>query len=158
RVLEGLDSAAAAQSARFDRQEMDKILSGLGQRTFLMHNVHEDHPQVFQVRWALSYLRGPLTRQQIKQLMDPLRTGPSPAAAGGAAGGAPSAPAAESPVVGGERPLLPPEVPQFFVPLRGQQPAASTLIYRPMVVGCGEIYFNDAKAGVSCTEPVALLT
>ena len=79
RVLEGLDSAAAAQSARFDRQEMDRILSGLGKRTFLMHNVHEDHPQVFQVRWALSYLRGPLTRQQIKQLMDPVRPAPAEA-------------------------------------------------------------------------------
>ena len=82
RVLEGLEGAATAQSAPFDRQEMETILSGLGKRIFLMHNVHEDHPQVFQVRWALSYLRGPLTRAQIKGLMDPLRTGetaPAPA-------------------------------------------------------------------------------
>src|SRR5262249_31055236 len=83
RVLEGLEGAAAAQSAGFDRRQMDTILSGLGKRTFLMHNVHEDHPQVFQVRWALSYLSGPLTRPQIKQLMDPLRaeTAPAPATA-----------------------------------------------------------------------------
>jgi hypothetical protein len=71
RVLEGLEGAATAQSAPFDRQEMETILSGLGKRIFLMHNVHEDHPQVFQVRWALSYLRGPLTRAQVKGLMDP---------------------------------------------------------------------------------------
>src|SRR5262249_35852018 len=91
RVLEGLEGAAAAQAGRFDRQEMDKILSGLGKRIFLMHNVHEDHPQVFQVRWALSYLRGPLTRQQIKQLMDPLR---------GKADSSGSAPAAGTPAPG----------------------------------------------------------
>jgi hypothetical protein len=161
RVLEGLDSAAAAQSARFDRQEMDKILSGLGQRTFLMHNVHEDHPQVFQVRWALSYLRGPLTRQQIKGLMDPLR--PVPRSAPSVTTTAPGAPAAEpaprsTAATAGERPLLPPDVPQYFVPIRGKQPAGSALLYRPMTIGCGEVYYSDGKLGVSWTEPVARLT
>ena len=34
-----------------------------------MNNVHEDQPVVFQTRWALSYLRGPLTREQISRLM-----------------------------------------------------------------------------------------
>ena len=42
-----------------------------------MNNVHEDAPEVFQTRWTLSYLRGPLTRTQIKTLMDPRRTEPS---------------------------------------------------------------------------------
>ncbi|MHC5544238.1 ATP-binding protein, partial [Singulisphaera rosea] len=79
RVLEGLEGASASQSAAFDRSRMDTLLSGLAKRTFLMHNVHEDHPQVFQSRWVLSYLRGPLTRQQIKTLMDPLKTAESSA-------------------------------------------------------------------------------
>ena len=38
-----------------------------------MNNVHEDAPEVFETRWAMSYLRGPLTRAQIKILMDPRR-------------------------------------------------------------------------------------
>jgi hypothetical protein len=150
RVLEGLDSAAAAQSARFDRPAMDRILSGLSPRTFLMHNVHEDHPQVFQVRWALSYLRGPLTRQQIKTLMDPMRPAPATTATT-------AAPAESAAASAGERPLLPPEVPQYFVPYRGNPPAGSTLLYRPMVVGCGDVYFNDTKSGASCTERVTML-
>jgi phage host-nuclease inhibitor protein Gam len=156
RVLEGLDSAAAAQSARFDRQEMDKILSGLGKRTFLMHNVHEDHPQVFQVRWALSYLRGPLTRQQIKTLMDPVR--PMSGAKVQATGAVPARAAADttSPALS-ERPLLPPEVPQFFVPPRGKQPPGSALLYRPMILGAGDVHFSDTKSGVSSTSAVALL-
>src|SRR6266550_4355749 len=69
RVLDGLEGASAAAGTNFDRSEMDRLLSGLGNRVFLMNNVHEDHPVVFQSRWALSYLRGPLTRQQIGQLM-----------------------------------------------------------------------------------------
>ncbi len=38
-----------------------------------MNNTHEDAPEIFQSRWDLSYLRGPLTRDQIKILMDPLK-------------------------------------------------------------------------------------
>jgi hypothetical protein len=78
RVLEGLESASAAAHAEFDKGEIDKLLSGLSQRIFLMHNVHEDAPVVFESRWAMSYLRGPLTRDQIKKLMD----GKRPAASG----------------------------------------------------------------------------
>ena len=67
---------------------------GLGNRVFLMHNVHEDGPEIFESRWAMSYLRGPLTRTQIKTLMDPRRgefTGGAGRAAGG--GGPPAGPA-----------------------------------------------------------------
>jgi hypothetical protein len=47
---------------------MEQTLAGLGERAFLMHNVHEDEPVVFKTRWALSYLAGPLTRSQLKLL------------------------------------------------------------------------------------------
>ncbi len=80
RVLEGLESASASAHAQFDKREIDALLSGLSQRIFLMHNVHEDAPVVFESRWAMSYLRGPLTRDQIKKLMD----GKRPAATSGA--------------------------------------------------------------------------
>ena len=71
RVLDGLEGAREATGQSFNRQEMDQLLSALGNRVFLMNNVHEDQPQVFQTRWALSYLRGPLTREQIQTLMAP---------------------------------------------------------------------------------------
>ena len=69
RVLEGLEGASTATGHAFDRPEMDKILSGLGRRVFVMNNVHDERPLVFQTRWTLSYLRGPLTREQIQTLM-----------------------------------------------------------------------------------------
>jgi hypothetical protein len=78
RVLEGLEGAAAAQSASFDRKSMGELLAGLTNRVFLMNNVHEDAPVVLESRWAMSYLRGPLTREQIKVLMKDRR--PQPAA------------------------------------------------------------------------------
>jgi hypothetical protein len=75
RLLDGLEGAAAAAGDRLDRAELDRLLSGLESRRFLLHNVHEEAPVVFESRWAMSYLRGPLTRAQIKTLMDPGKAG-----------------------------------------------------------------------------------
>ena len=69
RVLEGLEGASAGAGHKFDRQRMEQTLAGLGSRMFLMNNVHEDAPVVFETRWCLSYLRGPLTRAQINMFM-----------------------------------------------------------------------------------------
>lgn len=65
RLLDGLEGAT---SGSLDRSAYDKLLSGLGKRVFLMHNVHAKGPLVFQTRWAMNYLAGPLTRNQIPAL------------------------------------------------------------------------------------------
>src|SRR5688500_6616784 len=84
RVLEGLEGIAGGTGQKFDRQEMEQTLAGLESRIFLLNNVHDDGTEVFETRWAMSYLRGPLTRSQIKTLMTPLKgkaTTPTPAQA-----------------------------------------------------------------------------
>ena len=68
RLLDGLEGAAAASGSTFDRRSMDTLLSGLGKRVFLMNNVHEAEPTLFETRWAMSYLAGPLMRDQIREL------------------------------------------------------------------------------------------
>jgi hypothetical protein len=165
RVLDGLEGVAAGSDQRFDRAAMEEILGGLGARVFLLNNVHEDAPEVFETRWVMSYLRGPLTRTQIKQLMadrkpaaKPGRAATAPAAAPPASGreaGAAHAPA-PAPVRGGTRPVLPPGVPQHFVPVRGRAPAGTALVYRPAVLGAATIRFADAKAGVEQSEEVVM--
>jgi hypothetical protein len=64
RLLDGLQGAAPG----IDRQTYDHMLSSLGKRVFLLHNVHEKAPALFQTRWAMNYLAGPLTRTQIPAL------------------------------------------------------------------------------------------
>ncbi len=78
RVLEGLEGASTAAGHAFNRRKMDEVLSGLGSRVFMMNNVHDDQPAVFQTRWTLSYLRGPLTREQIQTLMAPRKQATAP--------------------------------------------------------------------------------
>jgi hypothetical protein len=65
RLLDGLDSA---MSGSLDRAEYDRLISTLGKRVFLLHNVHAKAPALFQTRWAMNYLTGPLTRSQIPDL------------------------------------------------------------------------------------------
>jgi hypothetical protein len=65
RLLDGLEGAAQGS---FKRADYDKIISALGKRVFLLHNVHEKEPAIFETRWAMNYLAGPLTRSQIPQL------------------------------------------------------------------------------------------
>ena len=71
RVLDGLEGASG-QSGR-DREALEQLISALGRRVFLLNNVHEKAPEMFQTRWAMSYLRGPLSRPQIATLMAPLK-------------------------------------------------------------------------------------
>ncbi len=65
RLLDGLESATPSG---LDRAEYDQMISRLGKRIFLLHNVHEPHPVLFNSRWAMNYLAGPLTRVQIPAL------------------------------------------------------------------------------------------
>ena len=167
RVLDGLEGAAAGGDKRFDRGTMEKILGGLGSRVFLLNNVHEDAPEVFESRWVMSYLRGPLTRAQIKQLMAGRQaSAPAPARPADAPGTAPvpaAAPATASAAAsaaarGGVQPVLPPGVPQHFVPVRGSAPAGATLVYQPMVLGAATVHFADTKAGVDQNDEVVVAT
>jgi hypothetical protein len=98
RVIEGLESALSG-SATYDRATLDKMMSALTQRVFLMRNVHDDAPVLFQSRWALSYLRGPMTGPEISRLMAERKGAGSPSNAappafGRESGGAGTGPSA----------------------------------------------------------------
>ena len=137
RVLEGLEGAMSTAGASFDRARMEQILAGLGSRVFLMRNVHEDQPVVFQSRWALSYLRGPLTLPQIKRLSSVSSSVSESKATSPGFAGQP-APATDA----GARPVLPPEIPEYF--RRPRNPAAD-VVYRASVVGISKLHFVEAK-------------
>jgi hypothetical protein len=180
RVLDALEGASANGGVPFDRFAMGRVLSALGNRVFLMHNVHEDAPEIFESRWAMSYLRGPLTRSQIKTLMDPRRTEFAPAntphtqAVPDAAtarrdprsarlppsrsSGEPrrspggGGQAGSDPVGTGRRAMLPPDIQQFFAPAPGVP------LYTPMLLGSADVRFTDTKCGVDEVRDVLVVT
>jgi hypothetical protein len=141
RLMDGL--LGAESGAAFDRQDLEKLLSSLKSRTFLMNNVHDAGPVVFQTRWAMSYLRGPLTRDQIKTLMAGVEAGaptPSTQAAVPSAGGR-----------AGDRPALSPDIPQFFAPSQSP-PSESAITYQPQLLGVARIHYQSKKSGVDSDQ------
>ncbi len=145
RVLEALEGASASAGGSFNRGEMEAILAGLGSRVFLMHNTHDDAPVTFETRWVMSYLRGPLARDQIKTLMDPIR----PAFAGQKS-------ASTIADQAGKAPVLPPEIKQLFAPVRELARGGQQLFLVPGLAGFGNAHVADAKNGIDTTLEIAL--
>jgi len=137
RVLEGLESASAGRGA--DRAKLTELLNALGQRIFLLNSVHEKEPKLFTTRWTMSYLRGPLTREQIRVLMNNAgRTVPPPlpsAATSGATAMLPEPPTAEPNVWQ----LVQPEAGQVLHPSLGLRVRATFASRRPAVEAPAEV-------------------
>ena len=145
RVMEGLEGVS--HGGRFDRRAVEQTIAGLGKRQFLLHNVHEDEAVVFNTRWVMSYLAGPLTRDRIRMLTEAQAaelpaTGPAELPATRPAEPAPAASAA-APEAGAGSPLLPPGVRQFHLP-----PAGEAIVCYPRVVAAAEMRFADARYAV----------
>jgi hypothetical protein len=149
RVLEGLEGASAAAGATFDRARMEVVLAGLKSRVFLMNNVHDDAPVVFQTRCTLSYLAGPITREQIRTLhgLQPAAPAPTPGSADSAAA-PPARAAAAQASHSASRPAVPAEVGESFVPVSRPAPGGARIVYRPALLGVAHLHYVDAKAGV----------
>jgi len=158
RVLEGLEGIAAGTGQKFDKQQMEQQLAGLDKRVFLLNNVHDDAPELFETRWALSYLRGPLTRAQIKLLMDPLKQDAGAEAGPGrtAAPAAAPAPVSASASASASASLLPPDITQYYIPVRGSGDANAKLTYHPALLGAAEVRYSDSKT-LDMTQQVTLL-
>jgi hypothetical protein len=70
RLVEGLEGVAAERGTLSNRSYLETVISALGNRIFLLHSVHSGQPKLFQTRWALSFLRGPVTLDQIPRLLE----------------------------------------------------------------------------------------
>lgn len=150
RVLEGLEGAVTSSGGRFDRAGMEQILAGLGSRVFLMNNVHDDAPVMFESRWCLSYLRGPLARPQIRQLMGSRQAAASAPAAVPKPAAAPAVAVSAAKV--STPPVLPPDIQQFYIPTR----SAGELLYEPRILGAAAVHFEDRRSGVDQVRSVLL--
>lgn len=159
RVLEGLEGVSQAGAARsFDRDTVDRTLSGLAKRHFYVHDVHAEGPTVIESRWTMAYLRGPLTKDEIRRL-SAAPAAPPPARDRGPSDtvvmAAPATSVSATPSDGttSERPIVPPDVPEVFFPTTVPRP-----VYRPSIVGAARVHFEDERTGLDFTREVMFTT
>jgi hypothetical protein len=131
RVMEGLEGAS---SGDFDKRAMERTIAGLGKRRFLLHNVHEDEAVVFNTRWVMSYLAGPLTRGHIRTLMSTVRNKVEAAA---------SALTKPKRKTANSAPALPPSIEQYYVRGHGEN-----LVYHPRLLAGGDVVFTSSRYNI----------
>ena len=181
RLLDGLQNTGGT----LDIGEVDKMISGLGKRVFLMHNVHESKPAVFQTRWAMNYLAGPLTPNQIPSLnrllnADIAREAATPSPKDSTVdmktGTAQPAPAGKSSGVVTSKyyktkPAVPPGIDEYFLSneigiakaISNNQmdidgsPEAEGIIYQPALLSQAQVRYISNRYGVDYVKRVTAL-
>ena len=151
RLLDGLEGARGGGAGTLDRKAIDELLGRLGKRVFLLNNVHEDGPVLFQTRWVLSYLRGPLLRDQIQRLMASKKTLPPapPPLPGVETVAAAALASSPSPSAGGDdeaaqslgRPVLPDGIDEVFA-VADRSHGSSRLVMRPALLAQAQLHFK----------------
>jgi len=178
RVLDGLQGASQTLGKSFERKEIDKILSALDKRIFVMSNAHEDGLEIFQTRMAMSYLRGPLIRDQIKVLMDPLRkihksleaqpeivSTSTPSSNTTKGQEKTNANLLKSDISGnydtnqpGQRLTIAPNISQYFIPLNKNEVDIENIAYHPYILGGATLTFSQKQSGMDLVKDVVFIT
>lgn len=161
RLLEGMADESIEGISRAD---LGRLIAGLKQRQFVMRSVRGGEPTLFTTRFCMSYLAGPLTRDQIRKLIleetayqaptpDPAPA-PSPMAPLPSPPAVEAAPSAFEPAL--EEARVAPQaasgvVVSYLPGLPGQS-------YKPALAAFMTVYYENEKKGLSHTEQVTRLT
>ena len=165
RVLEGLEGAIA-EAGTGESVDYSNLITALSSRVFLLHNVHADGPVVFNTRWVMSYLRGPMTRPQVKQLMQEKKSMLTKAKTSSNA----ISESRANPTTSGSsasRPSLDPAIDQRFLKIWKSSDEVKSELgngnelkiqFEPQVLSAARVRFYDAKRNVDEVKSVALLS
>lgn len=143
RVIEGLQ---VASNGEINTKVLDNLLASIGKRTFIMRSIYEKEPILFQTRWTLSYLRGPLTLTQIETLVEK-----------------PAVPMKVASKIAGDqeknsvtksKPTVPAGVIEYFVNQTGFQ---QSICYKPQILGIAKLHFVDAKTKTDTWQEICLI-
>lgn len=143
RVLEGLK---VASNGEIDVKTLDKMIALIGNRTFIMRSIYEKDPILFQTRWTLSYLRGPLTQVQIASLTGKPKKSVQKAPIDSIA--------KKKSALSNAKPNVPAAIAEyFFHPNNSQQPVH----YEPTVAGIAKLHFVNAKSKIDVWEDICFV-
>jgi len=144
RVLEGLSTAS---NGDIKTNELDRMLTLIGNRTFIMRSIHQKDPLLFQTRWSLSYLRGPLTLNQIEKLKEDSDEPEEHTIQ--------SIKPKKIYAAKITRPTLPEGVTEYFLTV---DKAEKSIHYHPKIFGLAKLHFVDAKNQIDSWQDICLVT
>jgi len=174
RLLDGLESVSGGMS----RSTVDKTISSLGKRVFLLQNVHEKQPAIFQTRWVMNYLAGPLTRTQIPMLMKLIGKTPlngssdisMPSMLESNQGGSPSQKPAETINEAGyskTKPIVASSLTEYFYPAdqdfkravgsRSPQQQSDGVVYHPALLAQAEVRYYSRTYNLDFSKKICTL-
>ena len=156
--------------------DYDKLISGLQKRVFLWHSIYRSAPTLFNTRWTLNYLAGPLTRAQLPALNALAGVKTKPASAPAAKNFSDSAPApstvqsSAAPAAGptvSSRPAIPGDVSEYFFPSNISLDAAVSaanltagstaagIVYRPAVFAQADVHYTSRQYNLDTSRKIA---
>jgi hypothetical protein len=167
RLLDGLTSAGGTT----DIGTLDKMISGLGKRIFLLHSVYKSTPVLFNTRWAMNYLAGPMTRDQLPAAN--ALAGAIPAYKGSTTGdgrstGRPATSIRDTSGLSNSRPAIPGDIAEYYVPnnLGISEAAANAglsgvgsegLVYRPGIIAQAEVRYLSRQYNLEHTRKTSAI-
>ncbi len=153
RVMAGLEGAAAGSN--FNKAKTEKVLAGLAQRVFYLHSVHTDEAKIFSTRWVLSYLAGPLTKDQIMALPKANITSDNLVIRSDE-NNKPQMTQTASFQGSKQAPVLPPAIKQVYLPPKNY--TVNDIVYTPNIIGVVEVMYKDVKYKLSTIKQLIILT
>ncbi len=148
RVIEGI---VGASDGTLDRKKTRKLLSDMKGRQFLLNSAHLDEPLLFQTRWVLSYLKGPISQSDIKKLM-----AEKIAAVAKSSAQSPVSTTKAGSAVGetsDHLPILSDKIDQlYYLPVA----ADDSVRFEPWLMATGSVRYYNAKRNIDSVEDYSL--
>lgn len=142
RVLDGL---RIASNGEMDSKELDQMISLTGKRRFIMRSIYEKQPILFESRWTLSYLKGPLTLNQIASLDSGKELVKEESV---------NLRLDEKNSQLNSKPNVPPQVPESFANINH---AIQHVSYEPKLMGIAKVHFVNSKNNIDVWQDVNLV-
>jgi len=137
RVAEGI--AAASQGTQ-SKTSIKELLGTLKSRSFISKNIHEEGIKIFTARWVMSYLKGPMSSEDIKKISQKSKQKES---------GQQPTPQPKNSQTATQKPIITLKIAEVFISSFSAQPT-----YKPYIIAESRVYIEDLKKGIDTEKRV----
>jgi len=141
RVLSGISGS----SESLNKKQFRELMAEMRSRTFLLSSIHRPEPVLFETRWVMSYLKGPVSLHDIGKLTDTTQPLEEPAAQVDCK--------EQSATAGNSIPLLPGTIEQLFIPAPVPM---ENIQYQPWLVGTAQVRFFNQRRNIDQVQEICL--